>query len=186
MVDSLDNTEKASRYDDTNRNPYLKVLKICKFRFFLCGIIFYSFQEHMLFMMFPNYFVDNGSSRSEVSYLLSIFGISSTIMRVLVGILANSQIVDIYVLFLAPFGILGVATLLLPFYVQTFTGRVSYVILFGLYNCSVYSLLNQIIFRITGIDNSTAAFGFVVLINGTTGICAPPLAGKYCFYFILL
>lgn len=181
MADGFDEIDKAfssqtSSSNSTNDNLYLKVLKIRKFRFFLVSIIFFSIPEQIIYIIFPNYFVDNGSNQFEVSYLLSILGISTTVSLFLMGNLANSQIVDIYVLFSMPFGILGVATLLLPFYVQTFTGRVFYVILFGLYNCSVYSLLNQIIIRITGIDNSTAAFGFVIFTKAVAGIFGPPLA----------
>ena len=137
-----------------------------------------SAAEGMVYLMLPSYFISKGASSNEASKILSLIGICSTLTRPLMGFLANSNTADVFLLFLTPYGILGVFTLLLPFYVHLLAGKIIYGICFGLYNCSVYALLNKITLRITGMENMATAFGLEMLIWGITGILGTPLAGK--------
>lgn len=175
-VDEVENKTRASISYGSKQNPYLMVLKNRKFIFFLLGFLLYTVPEEIIYMLYPKYVSVNGASQSEMSNLLSIIGIFSTTSRLLMGVIANSKIVDIYILYTMPFVLLGVATLLLPYYVHAFVGRVFYAVAFGLYNTGVNSLLNEIISKITGKDNIPAAFGYILLLRGTSGVFAPPLA----------
>lgn len=169
-ISNLDTVKREEHYPTIHRN--------FKFFNFLFCLMCASTAEGMVYLLAPSYFISNGSSPNEASRILSLVGVSSTLTRPLMGFLANSNVADIFLLFLAPYGILGVFTLFLPFYVHLLAGKIIFAILFGLYNCSVYALLNKLTLRITGIENMATAFGLEMFIWGMTGILGTPLAGK--------
>lgn len=169
-ISNLDTVKIEEHYPSIHRN--------FKFFNFLFCLMCASTAEGMVYLLAPSYFISNGSSPNEASRILSLIGVSSTLTRPLMGFLANSNVADIFLLFLAPYGILGVFTIFLPFYVHLLAGKIIFAILFGLYNCSVYALLNKLTLRITGIENMAAAFGLEMFIWGMTGILGTPLAGK--------
>lgn len=162
--------------DVIDETPHLSIFQNVKFINFLFCIMCSSTAEGMIYLMLPSYLISNGASKSHASRILSVIGICSTLTRPLMGFLANSNMVDIFLLYLAPFAILGVLTAFLPFYVHLLVGQILFGIIFGLYNCSVYALLNRITLRIAGMDNMATAFGLEMLVWGITGILGTPLA----------
>lgn len=170
---------KPSTTGNIRRNPCIDVVKNTKYLLFLFCIFCFTVSETLLYLVMPTYFASMDSNESEISYLFSILGIFSTLTRPLMGILANSKIVNANILVSAPFGILGVITFFLPLMGHLFWGRCCFVVLFALYNCSIYSLINQMIIDICGIHNLSAAFGFLMFVKGIATVFGPPITSEF-------
>lgn len=180
--------KKPSTTGNIRRNPCMDVVRNTKYLLFLFCIFCFTVSETLLYLIMPTYFASMDSNEAEISYLFSILGIFSTLTRPLMGILANSKIVNANILVSAPFGILGVITFFLPLMAHLFWGRCCFVVVFALYNCSIYSLINQIIKDICGIHNLSAAFGFLMFVKGIATVFGPPITSEFLtissiFYF---
>jgi len=158
-------------YWKTLRN--LPLISLCLSMFFAnLGI-------YLLYVHFPEYVVTTNSSAMKASYLLSISGICNCLARLLVGMAANSHDIDETLIYFGTFALLGISSVLFPFYATSFPGQIAFAVLLGLYAGCCYSVINTLTIQIAGIVNLASAMGLIFFFTGAGTLIGPPLAGMY-------
>ncbi|XP_021374582.1 monocarboxylate transporter 4-like [Mizuhopecten yessoensis] len=149
----------------------LSLLCFCLSMFFACVGIY------LVYVHFPRYVIEMGSSPLNASFLMAIGGLCNCISRVLVGMAANSESINENVMYFGTFGLLGLSTLLFPLYAFTYGGQLAYAIFLGLYSGCCYSIINTLIIQLVGIEELATGFGICMFFCGIGSIIGPPLAG---------
>lgn len=131
----------------------------------------------MIFLHFPNYVVHQGSTTVQASYLVSLIGILGVPGRVLAGIAANHEKIDDILLFAGAIGIVGLATILIPFYSGSYSGQAAYAAMLGLYFGCCYVLTGSVNITFAGVEGLHIAAGIEFFCGGIGSVAGPVLAG---------
>lgn len=142
------------------------------------SIFFASLGVYMVYLHLTQYIVVMGTDILSASYLLSIAGVSTTISRVLTGIIASFQKANETYIYSGSFGLLGVSTLLFPFYSKVYIGQVIYSLVLGAFYGNCYCLISSINVSIAGIENLASLFGLEMFFCGIGNLIGPLIAGK--------
>ncbi|XP_062588822.1 monocarboxylate transporter 12-like isoform X1 [Saccostrea cucullata] len=141
------------------------------------SMFFSNLGVYLIYLHFASYVTSVGFSKLDAALLMSISGICNCISRILVGSAANASNMDEFVLFAGTFSLLGITTVLFPFYGKTYGGQIFYMITLGLYNGSCYSLLNSISVMLAGVKNLAMVYGITMLFTGVGTFIGPMLGG---------
>jgi len=119
-----------------------------------------------------------GISKSAASWLLSIWGISNTVGRVLIGYVSDYDRVAphrllIYIVSLLLCGVVNV----LSVFCHDYATLVVYSALFGASLSTYISLTSVILVDLLGLERLTNAFGLLLFFQGVGAIVGPPLGG---------
>ncbi|XP_033756573.1 monocarboxylate transporter 14-like isoform X2 [Pecten maximus] len=149
----------------------LSLLCFCLSMFFACVGIY------LVYVHFPRYTIEMGSTPLNASFLMSVSGLCNCISRVLAGMAANSESINENVMYFGTFGLLGISTLLLPLYAYTYGGQLAFAVFLGLYSGCCYSIINTLIIQLVGIEELATGFGICMFFCGIGSVIGPPLAG---------
>ncbi|XP_050405728.1 monocarboxylate transporter 9 isoform X2 [Patella vulgata] len=144
---------------------------------FLVSSTSFSMAVSTVYLFMPEYFKLLGSTSQEAAFLLSIAGVTGTISRVLLGILASS--VGVSIIFGGMFGIIGVVTFFIKF-MSSLGGKISYTAFLGFYTGACWSLQYTLLVEINGLNNISTAYGVLMFCSGVGYLFGPPVAGV-CF-----
>ncbi|KAJ8319749.1 hypothetical protein KUTeg_001336 [Tegillarca granosa] len=133
---------------------------------------------YLTFLHFPHYVILKKTSPLKAAFLLTIAGVCGTISRVLTGIVGNFDRVPEMLLYGGSFGLIGISTLLLPFYSFGFSGQVFYALTLGLFSGNCYPLFNSINVQFIGVENLAVAYGMEMFFCGIGSFVGPILAGS--------
>ncbi|OWF41473.1 Monocarboxylate transporter 12 [Mizuhopecten yessoensis] len=150
----------------------IPMLCICISMFFACAGVY------LMYVLFPNYVIQMGSSSLDASFLLSVSGVFDCIGRFLTGIVAHDENIDELVIYFGSFGVLGLSTLLFPLYGSTYGGQLAYAVFLGLYSGSCYSVINTLIVQLVGLKELATGFGACLFFCGVGSLLGPPAAGS--------
>ncbi|VDI82988.1 Hypothetical predicted protein [Mytilus galloprovincialis] len=139
--------------------------------------VFLNVGIFLVYLHFPTYAMENSSTEVEVSWYLSIAGISSCVGRILLGMATNSEDVSEDIVFFGTYSILGGATILLPSFIKFHYAKICYSILLGVNSGSCYVVINTIVLRLTGPKHVAQGTGYVLAYVGVGTLIGPPLAG---------
>ncbi|KAJ8319741.1 hypothetical protein KUTeg_001328 [Tegillarca granosa] len=131
---------------------------------------------YLTFLHFPHYVILKKTSPLKAAFLLTIAGVCGTISRVLTGIVGNFDRVPEMLLYGGSFGLIGISTLLLPFYSFGFSGQVFYALTLGLFSGNCYPLFNSINVQFIGVENLAVAYGMEMFFCGIGSFVGPILA----------
>ncbi|XP_052073595.1 monocarboxylate transporter 13-like [Mytilus californianus] len=169
-----------------NRNRMLRK-KYCEFDltvvqniplFFVCiSGVFFNIGIFIIYLHFPAYAIENNSTQMEVSWYLSIAGISSCIGRVLLGMATNSDDVNEDIVFFGTYSLIGAATIVVPLFIKIHYAKIMYSIVLGMNSGSCYVVISTIVLRLTGPDHVAHGTGYVMAYIGIGSLVGPPLAG---------
>ncbi|XP_069104718.1 monocarboxylate transporter 12-like [Argopecten irradians] len=184
---------------------YLKLNNICSslldyvslfnsngFIFMCLSILCWSSGINSCTLLLPDFYASTGSSPTEAAYLMSIFGIGSTLSRLLTGMAAVDGGIDGKLVYFGSWGIVGVLTLCFPAIGKVFWGKIIYAFLLGLYSAGTFVLLSQIAVDIVGLDRFAAAVGMELFVSGIGFLMGPIItskivsAGSYLHAFLFL
>ncbi|XP_069140532.1 monocarboxylate transporter 12-like isoform X2 [Argopecten irradians] len=164
----------------------LSLLCFCLSMFFACTGIY------LVYVHFPRYTIEMGSTPLNASFLMAISGLCNCVSRVLTGLAANSESINENVMYFGTFGLLGLSTLLFPMYAYSYGGQFAYAVFLGLYSGCCYSIINTLIIQLVGIEELATGFGICMFFSGVGSVIGPPLAGaivdnggSYEYSFIL-
>ncbi|XP_060083566.1 monocarboxylate transporter 9-like [Ylistrum balloti] len=149
----------------------LSLLCFCMSMFFACVGIY------LVYVHFPRYAIEMGSTPLNASILMAISGLCNCAGRVLAGMAANSDSIDENLMYFGCFGLLGLSTLLFPLYGLTYGGQLAFAVFLGLYSGCCYSIINTLIIQLVGIEELATGFGICMFLCGIGSIVGPPLAG---------
>ncbi|XP_060063889.1 monocarboxylate transporter 12-like [Ylistrum balloti] len=171
---------------------YLSLFNNTGFVFMCLSILCWSSGINSCTLLLPDFYVSTGSSSNEGAYLMSLFGIGSTLSRILTGMAAVEGGIDGKLIYFGSWGIVGVLTLCFPAMAKAFTGKVIYALLLGLYSAGTFVLLSQIAVDIVGLDRFASAVGMELFVCGVGFLIGPIIAseivsvGGYLHTFLFL
>ncbi|CAG2247150.1 unnamed protein product [Mytilus edulis] len=139
--------------------------------------VFFNIGIFIIYLHFPAYAIENDSTQVEVSWYLSIAGISSCIGRVLLGMATNSEDVSEDIIFFGTYSLIGAATIVVPLFIKIHYAKMMYSIVLGLNSGSCYVVISSIVFRLTGPNHAAQGTGYVMAYIGVGSLVGPPLAG---------
>ena len=142
------------------------------------GGFFFNIGIFIIYLHFPQYAMNNGSSESEVSLYLSIAGICSCIGRILLGMASNSDNVDEDIVYFGSYVVLGVCTIIFPLFMSFHSAKVVYMIVLGLYNGTCYVVINTIVLKLVGPNHVAQGTGYVLAYIGIGTLIGPPIGGN--------
>ncbi|XP_060074290.1 monocarboxylate transporter 12-like [Ylistrum balloti] len=137
---------------------------------------FVSFGFYIPFNFLPEYAKEKDLSASDGALLLSIIGIFSTLMRVVMGLLADRSWADCILINGVVVGFGGVATIFIPYY-NSFAVLAVYSVVFGTAIGTYIPLRSIILIELKGIQELPASFGIISTFCGVSILLGSPLAG---------
>ncbi|XP_052782946.1 monocarboxylate transporter 12-like [Mya arenaria] len=194
-VESADRALKGNRLDDvsgdkpSNENS---AKKCCNFDFsstfdfellksptfivygmssFLCMLGFF-----IPFTYIPDLVNDMGMTSKQGAMIISIIGITNTVVRVFVGWLADRPWADALLINSVALLIGGAATMFVPMY-DVFGVMATYAVVFGISIAVFVSYRSIIMAELLGIEKLTSSFGLVTMCQGLSAFIGAPIAG---------
>ncbi|KAK6196127.1 hypothetical protein SNE40_001413 [Patella caerulea] len=150
------------------------------YRLLLVNSIAFHLANSSVFLFLPDYFGHLGSTAQETAILLAVAGVTGTIARAILGMLASSIGADI--LFGVMFGIIGVATFFIK-WMFTLGSKISYVLILGLYSGGSWSLQYVLLMETTGIKNIESSMGGLMFCGGLGYLFGPPIAEMLAIHY---
>jgi hypothetical protein len=120
--------------------------------------------------------VQNSQRKSDTSVFFTVMGASSTVSRIICGIIADVPKVNPAILLAVPLAVGGAATVLLPFCTNYWL-FIAFSIAFGFMAAFSGLLLPIIIVDLLSLEHLTNAFGYLFLFTGLATIFGAPFAG---------
>merc|ERR1712228_1127458 len=119
-----------------------------------------------------------GVKGENTKWFISIIGISNSVIRILIGLIADAPKADVIHITSAAMLIGGVASILLPFAFNTFALISLYCVLFAFSIACYVSLRSIVMVKLFGLEKLTSGFGLSLLFQGVASLIGPPIAGK--------
>ncbi|XP_060082430.1 monocarboxylate transporter 9-like [Ylistrum balloti] len=158
---------------------YERVKVFANIPFFLICLSLFSSHVgiYLMYVHLPNFAISRGTSGFEASFLMSITGIMNCVSRLFIGFAGNSEHISTIILYFGTFSLLGISTMLFPFYGSNFVGQAIYAAFLGTYSGCCYVLLATITPNLVGLKNLATAFGIEMTFTGVGTLIGPPIAG---------
>ena len=157
---------------------HFDIFKNVSFLFVMAQYFSWNLSFSMITLHLTNFAVVRGSSKEAAAYLLTILGLSHTIGRFLGGIFIGPNGFDPLLLNIGCCGLTGIATILFPFYSQTYEGQTLFAALFGFYSGGICILNVPLCANFVKLSHLSTAIGFFFFIGGIGYLIGPPIAGK--------
>lgn len=164
---------------------YVEILKNFRFIILLLSILLFANAESIFYILLPSYFMENGSTKAQVTQLYSFAGIISVFSRFLTGLILHKNILSVTILFSVPLFLLAIYSYFVPYFVHIYWGQLIYCLLYGTFNFCIYVLINRICAEIVGVKRTAEAVGVIMLTWGLGSLIGSPIAGKYFIVYIL-
>lgn len=167
-------------------SKFLSNFKILTNKAILClciSILCWTLGVFLVFLHLPVYALSKGTTPIEVSFMLGLTGACGCFSRMVTGLAANNENVHEIVVYSGSFGLLGIASLLLPLYGATYGGQLAFAAILGMYSGNCYGILASINIMFVGIENLAASYGVEMFFHGLGALVGPPIAGKLCVPF---
>ncbi|KAL4219328.1 hypothetical protein ACF0H5_021908 [Mactra antiquata] len=157
--------------------PYVKVL-LNKAVMLLCVTMFtYGFGTYLIYLHLPNFIVSKDFSAIQAAFIVSLSGIVSVIGRVLTGIVASFNKIDVVLLYSGSMFIVAASSMIYPFVTSHFYGHVIYAVMLGMFFGSCYVLITSVTLEFLDLNYVSAAIGLQFFFAGIGAIAGPVLAG---------
>lgn len=152
---------------------------------FCVSIFCWSASINTSVLFLPQYYVSTGSTPLQAALFMSVYGITGCLSRILTGLAASDINVDGKILYMGSYLILGLFTIFLPLLGTTFSGKMLYSVILGIYSSGVWSLLTPITMEIIDIKSLSTAFGIELLTSGIGFLSGPIIGGNAILYLLV-
>lgn len=176
------------RHKQSFKESIADYMEIVRSGSMLCLCLSYFFANISIFLLythFPEYCLQTHSTKMEISYFLSIAGISGCVGRLLFGMANNSHDIKEIVMLFGVFTMLGLGTMLFPFASQYTAAKIIFASFLGAYSGCCYPILNSVVIETVGHSMLAHGVGYLMLFIGIGTFIGPPLAG-ICISCIIL
>ncbi|XP_012286973.1 monocarboxylate transporter 12 [Orussus abietinus] len=119
---------------------------------------------------------EQGMSKEDASYLLSVIGIANTIGRVALGYVSDKPWINRLLVYNICLTVCGLSTAFSVF-CRSFTAFAFYSTVYGFTAGAYVGLTSVILVDLLGLDHLTNAFGLLLLFQGVASLLGPPIAG---------
>ncbi|CAG2225615.1 SLC16A14 [Mytilus edulis] len=170
-----DETEKAKENKDSLFLSCIQMFRQLRFTLLLCCMVMWTSQS-ITMTYIPDMVVSKGIPRYHAAMLISIIGVTNTVVRILAGFTVDFFHVRSIHLYLGALCLGAITNIALP-WCDSFPLLATCAVGFGICMGTVVCLRTILIADILGIDQLTVAFGIIAFFQGFTFIIDPPLAG---------
>ena len=126
-----------------------------------------------------------GIDADSTAYFISVIGVTSTVGRVVFGMLSDRPWVNSLLLYNICVFVMGVSTFVLPFCFDYYLIAFMYTC-FGTALSGFIALSSIILVELLGLENLTNAFGLLIFFRGISSVLGTPLSGGSSFYCLQL
>ncbi|XP_048247137.1 monocarboxylate transporter 12-like [Haliotis rufescens] len=155
----------------------VNVVKNISFLLFAVSIFCFALGASTEYLFLPDFFMKEGSTFKDASFVISLSGTGSVISRILTGIASNDEDIGSAILHTSTAGIMAIFTLFVPLFQSSSQLKNLYGFFLGLYTGGVWVLMNTITLDILGLQNFATGVGVVMFFCGTGYLIGPPIAG---------
>lgn len=170
-----DESEKAKENNDSLFLSCIQMFRQLRFSLLLCCMVMWTSQS-ITMTYIPDMVVSKGIPRYHAAMLISIIGVTNTVVRILAGFTVDFFHVRSIHLYLGALCLGAITNIALP-WCDSFPLLATCAVGFGICMGTVVCLRTILIADILGIDQLTVAFGIIAFFQGFTFIVDPPLAG---------
>ncbi|XP_067670351.1 monocarboxylate transporter 12-like [Haliotis asinina] len=153
------------------------VIQNGSFLFFVAGILCFSLGVSAQYQFLPEYFITQGSTLEEASFVVSASGVGSIFSRLLVGFAASDEKIGGATIFPSINGIMAVFTFFLPLFKSSTYPRLAYGIILGVYTGGTWVLMTTLTLDILGLGDFATGVGIGRFLCGAGYLIGPPIAG---------
>ncbi|KAK2146320.1 hypothetical protein LSH36_616g03030 [Paralvinella palmiformis] len=129
------------------------------------------------YVHFPAYFISKGASTGDISLMMTLFGVSNSVGRLLSGALTSGTDDSVLLVYTASGGLASVTLFLCPFLSNYKAGRLLFSVLFSLYANTKTALMIPMTLEICNLDNFSIIYGVELFVGGVSVLLSPPFAG---------
>lgn len=187
---SSENSQPETLMEKINKIIDLRIFGDIIFVFFGVSNFFTSLGFNAPFIFIVDQATGAGIEPKMADWLLSVIGISNTIGRVILGLLADMKWMNRLYLYGGVLTLCGIATIIEPFF-TSFTGLFIYSAVFGFTSGGYVSITSILLVDLVGLKKLTHAFGILLVFQGGATAIGPPIVGvlydifsSYVFPFI--
>ena len=170
-------TPVASEHRVEFLKTYIKLVKTPAYMFVLVGSILWNIAYSVITIHLPNFVVQNGSTRSEASFLITLIGIGTILSRLTVGLATGPNGLDPLLLNFGLTALMGAVIVTFPLYVTYSTGPMIFALLYGIYSGGLLVFTVPLCLEFVGMQHLNSALGLWFLLLGLGSLIGPPLAG---------
>ncbi|XP_052061338.1 monocarboxylate transporter 12-like isoform X1 [Mytilus californianus] len=170
-----DDNKKAKEKNDSLFLSCIQMFRQLRFTLLLCCMVMWTSQS-ITMTYIPDMVVSKGIPRYHAAMLISIIGVTNTVVRILAGFTVDFFHVRSIHLYLGALCLGAITNIALP-WCDSFPLLATCAVGFGICMGTVVCLRTILIADILGIDQLTVAFGIIAFFQGLTFIVDPPLAG---------
>lgn len=148
---------------------------------FICCCLQYGMWNmgfSILLLHLPTYSVVQGSDTDSSALLITYIGIGSTFGRIITGFAIGSNGIDPVLLNFGLNGLVGLLTVLFPYYSDLAEGRIIYAFLFGLYSGGLSTMINPLCIKFLGVGKLSSGIGILFCAGGVGYLMGPPISGR--------
>ena len=141
------------------------------------NIILFCFGQSIVFTHIAAFAISKGFTQLQSSSLISVIGVSNTIGRIILGIIANIPQVSVNLLHIVLIAMCGLFTLCCTFW-QQYYALVSLMTLLGIALSEYGPVLCEVAVGIIGVPDFAYGYGFLLVSMAIGTLLGAPLAGK--------
>ena len=179
-------TPVASKHIIEYLKTYIKLVKTPAYMCVLVGSILWNIAYSVITIHLPNFVVQNGSTRSEASFLITLIGIGTILSRLTVGLATGPNGLDPLLLNFGLTALMGTVIVTFPLYVIYPTGPMIFALLYGIYSGGLLVFTVPLCLEFVGMQHLNSALGLWFLLLGLGSLIGPPLAGNNYFWMLVL
>ncbi|XP_046559510.1 monocarboxylate transporter 12-like [Haliotis rubra] len=153
------------------------VIQNVSFLLFVGGILCFALAVSTQYQFLPEFFITQGSTLEEASFVVSASGVGSIFSRFLVGFAASDERIGGATIFSSINGIMAVFAFLLPLFKSSTYPRIAYGIILGLYTGGTWVLMATLTLDILDLQNFATGVGIGRFLCGAGFLVGPPIAG---------
>jgi len=132
----------------------------------------------VVYMFLMKYGDSRGLKQEKTKWFISIIGITNTLCRIFIGLIADAPWADVVHITTVSMGIGALGSILLPFVATTFALISVYCCVFAFSIACFVSLRSIVMVQLFGLEKLTNSFGISLLFQGVSSLMGPPIAGK--------
>ena len=179
-------TPAATKHRVKFFKTYIKLVKAPSFMFVLVGSILWNIAYAVIMIHLPNFVVQNGTSRSEASFLFTVIGIGTILSRLTVGLATGPNGLDPLLLNFGLTALMGAVIVTFPLYVTYPKGPMIFASLYGIYSGGLLVFTVPLCLEFVGMQHLNSALGLWFFLLGLGSLIGPPLAGSSSFQMFAL
>ncbi|CAI9738541.1 monocarboxylate transporter 12-like [Octopus vulgaris] len=146
--------------------------------FVISNFIFF-FWSDIPYIYIVDQSVKKGIPQQKATYLISVFGLVSTVGQVVFGFAGDRVQSQLTFLYAVSTVLSGVSIIFMPLCL-TYGSLSAVSALFGFFSSANNSLCTILLVEYLGLDNLTTAYGLMLLYQGIANLLGPPVAGFLC------